>query len=132
MQEPTDERPKPARSGLIGRLRSTTRLTRLLIATGGFLLVVLLVFDGCSGVKTDQESAVATARVALENAEGGFVPDHVDVRLIRQGFPPQPAWAVVLVIRDPEGGRLAYLRRAAITVDARTGEVLEVDIAGSG
>ena len=126
----TPDNPQPAPDGQ--RLRSISRLTWLLSATGGLLFVVLFVFDGCSGVKIDQELAVTNARAALESAEGSFVPDHVDVRLIRQGFPPQAAWAVVLVIRDPEGKRFSYLRRAAITVDARTGEVLEVDIAGSG
>ena len=132
MPEPTSESPKPVSGGPLRRLVPRSRSARLLIATGGLLLVVLLVFDGCSGVEIDEERAVANARVALENAEGSFEPEFVDVRFIRQGFPPRPIWAVVLVIPDPEGGRNAYLRRAAITVDAGTGEVLEVDIAGSG
>ncbi len=132
MPEPTLDSPQPPPGGPLRHLSSVSRRSWLLLATGGLLLVVLFVFDGCSGVEIDEESAVDIARAALENAEGSFVPDHVDVRLIRQGFPPQARWAVVLVIRDPEGKRLAYLRRAAITVDARTGEVREIDIAGSG
>ena len=132
MPEPIPDNPHPAPDGLLRGLPSLSRRTWLLLATGALLLVVLFVFDGCSGVKIDEERAIVSARAALESAEGSFVPEHVDVRLIRQGFPPQARWAVLLVIPDPEGGRLAYLRRAAITVDARTGEVLKVDIAGSG
>lgn len=132
MPEPDPDSQQPAPSGLIRRLLAMSRLTKLLLATGGLLFVVLFFFDGCSGVEIGEEAAVATARAALENAEDSFVPDHVEVKLIRQGFPPQARWAVVLVIRDPEGGRQSYLRRAAVTVDARTGEVLEIDIAGSG
>lgn len=132
MSDPTHDDPKPAPASLIRRLLPTSRPARLLIAVGALLLVVLVVFDGCSGVEITEEQAVATARAALDDAEGGFIPERVEVKLIRQGFPPQPRWAVVFVIPDPEGGRSAYLRRAAITVNAATGELLEVDIAGSG
>lgn len=132
MTDPIPDSPTPAPGRLFWRLLPTSRPARLLIAVGALLLVVLFVFDGCSGVKTTEEQAVATARAALDSAEGGFVPERMEVRLIRQGFPPQPRWAVVFVIPDPEGDRSAYLRRAAITVNAATGEVLEVDIAGSG
>ncbi len=131
MTAPDPEGSSPERSGLLRRLLSMSGRGRLLIATGMLLLVALFVFDGCSGVEIDEEVAVAAARQALEESPDSFVPDFEDVRLIRQGFPPQPRWAVVLVIRDPEGGRSSYLRRAAVTVDARTGEVLEIDIAGS-
>ena len=131
MPEPTPDNPDPRPGGLLRRLLSISGRGRLLIATGGLLVVALFVFNGCSGVKIDEEVAIVTARQVLEDSPDSFVPDHVDVRMIRQGFPPQPRWAVVLVIRDPEGNRSAYLRRAAITVDARTGEVLEVDIASA-
>ncbi len=132
MIDPTPDNPEPAPRSLLGRLLPTSRPARLLISVGALLLVVLLVFDGCSGVEIDEETAIAAARAALEGAEESFVPERTEVRLIRQGFPPQPRWAVVLVIPAPDEGRSAYLRRAAVTVDARTGEVLELDIAGSG
>lgn len=132
MTDPSPDNPTPAPGGLLRRLLPTSRPARLLVSAGALLLVVLLVFDGCSGVEITEEQAVATARASLDSAEGSFVPERTEVRLIRQGFPPQPRWAVVFVIPDPEGGRSAYLRRAAITVDAATGAVIEVDIAGSG
>ncbi len=133
MADPTSDSPQPAPGSLLRRLLPTSRSARLLVAAGLLLLVVLVFFDGCSGVEIDEDRAVAAARAALDSAEGSFVPERTEVKLIRQGFPPRPRWAVVFVVPDPEGApRSAYLRRAAVTVDAATGEVVEVDIAASG
>lgn len=132
MNDPTPDKPEPAPGGVLRRLLPKSRPARLLVAVGALLLVVLFGFDGCSGVEVTEEQAVATARAAFEAAEGSFIPERTEVRLIRRGFPPQPRWAVVFVIPDPEGGRSAYLHRAAVTVNAATGEVMEVDIASPG
>ncbi len=99
----------------------------VLVGTGMLLLIILVFFDGCSGVDVEQEDALATARAALQTAPGSFEPDQSEIRLIRRGFPPRPAWAVVFTLTDPAGGRDDFLRQAAVVVDAGTGAVTEFE-----
>lgn len=100
----------------------------VLVGTGVLLVIILIFFDGCSGVEVEQEDALAAARAALDATPGSFEPDRSEIRLIRRGFPPRPAWAVVLTLTDPAGGRDAFLRQAAVIVDAATGTVTEVEL----
>lgn len=99
----------------------------VLIGTGVLLAIILIFFDGCSGVEVEEEAAVAAARAALDVTPDSFEPDRSEVRLIRRGFPPRPAWAVVFTLTDPAGGRNDFLRQAAIVVDAGTGAVVEFE-----
>lgn len=98
-----------------------------MVGTGVLLLVILIFFDGCSGVEVEQEDAIAAARAALDATPGSFEPDRSEIRLIRRGFPPRPAWAVVFTLTDPAGSRDDFLQQAAVVVDAGTGIVTELE-----
>ena len=104
----------------------------LLLGTGVLLAVLLIFFDGCSGIDVEQEDALVTARAALDATPGSFEPDRSEIRLIRRGFPPQPAWAVVFTQTDPAGGRDDFLRQAAVIVDAQTGVITELEFIEPG
>ena len=100
----------------------------LLLGTGVLLAILLIFFDGCSGIDVEQDDAMSAARAALDATPGGFEPDRSEIRLIRRGFPPRPSWAVVFTLTDPVGGRDDFLRQAAVIVDAVTGAVTEVEL----
>lgn len=104
----------------------------LLVGTGVLLAIILIFFDGCSGIEVDQEDAIAAARAVLDATPDSFEPDRSEIRLIRRGFPPRPSWAVVFTLTDPAGGRDDFLRQAAVVVDARTGAVAEFDLIEPG
>lgn len=99
----------------------------ILLGTGVLLAIILIFFDGCSGIDVEQEDALVTARAALDATPGSFEPDRSEIRLIRRGFPPRPAWAVVFTLTDPAGGRDDFLQQAAVVVDAQSGVVTELE-----
>ena len=115
--------PEPESRNLFNRLRSMPGRTKLLLATGVVLAISLIFFRGCSGVEVSEEDAVATARAEID-----FEPERTEARVLRQGFPTRPVWVVVFTVPDPEGGRDDFLRRAAVWVDAGTGELIDVEI----
>lgn len=115
--------PEPESRNLFDRFRSVPGRTKLLLATGAVLAVSFLFFQSCSGVEITEEEAVATARAEID-----FEPELTEARVLRQGIPTRPVWVVVFTIPDPEGGRNDFLRHAEVRVDARTGELLDVEI----
>lgn len=115
--------PEPESRNLFDRFRSVPGRTKLLLATGAVLAISLIFFRGCSGVEVSEEDAVATARAEID-----FEPERTEARVLRQGFPTRPVWVVVFTVPDPEGGRDDFLRRAAVWVDAGTGELIDVEI----
>ena len=114
---------EPESRNLFDRFRSVPGRTKLLLATGAVLAISLIFFRGCSGVEISEEDAVATARAEID-----FEPERTEARVLRQGFPTRPVWVVVFTVPDPEGGRDDFLRRAAVWVDAGTGELIDVEI----
>lgn len=124
MPEPeTDPQPNPKPRNLFDRLRSMPGRTKLLLAVGAMLAVSFLFFRSCSGIEITEEDAVATALAEID-----FEPERTEARVLRQGIPTRPVWVVVFTVPDPEGGRNDFLRHAAVRVDARTGELLDVEI----
>ena len=121
--DPTPEEPK----SLGGRIRSIPGRTKLLIAVG-VLLAFIFTTGRCSGVEIEKDQAIATARAALERSEGAFVPEQTAARIVHQGVPTTAVWVVVFTTSDPDGGRNDYLRRANVSIDARTGEVFDFAI----
>ena len=115
--------PEPESRNLFDRLRSMPGRTKLLLAVGVLLAVSFLFFRSCSGIEITEEDAVATARAEID-----FEPAETKARVLRQGIPTRPVWVVVFTVPDPEGGRNEFLRHAAVRVDARTGELLDVEI----
>ncbi len=104
--------------------------TKLLIALG-VLLVVIFATRSCSGVDITQEEAIAAARTALAAHPDAFEPARVEAKVLRQGFPPDPVWVVVLTVADPDGSSEDFLHHAGIWVDAKTAQVRQIDISGS-
>lgn len=104
----------------------TTSRTLLFIGAG--LLVVVFLLRGCSGVDISKEEAIAVATAAFEADEGYFEPEKTEARVLRQGIPTRAVWIVVFTVADPDGSRTEFLRHATVRVDARSGDVIEVDI----
>jgi hypothetical protein len=105
--------------------------TKLLIATG-VLLAVLFATRSCSGVDITEAEAVTAARAALAADPDAFEPTRVEAKILRQGFPPDPVWVVVLTVADPEGDSEDFLHHAGIWVDAATGQIRQIDVQSDG
>jgi hypothetical protein len=86
------------------------------------LLVILLVSRTCAQtrVSVSQEDAIATARTQVD-----FTPDGHNIRFLRRGVTQHPYWAVSLWTRRDDGNGLD--RVTVVVVDARSGDVSEVD-----
>ena len=85
-----------------------------LIALGLVLTRVL----GRTNPKVSKQDAVAVARPNVD-----FKPQGYNIRLLRQGIPPMPVWAVSFWIRKAGGG---YSKITLVLVDANSGRVVEV------
>jgi hypothetical protein len=85
-----------------------------LIALGLVLTRVL----GKTTPKVSKDDAVAVARPNVD-----FKPQGYNIRLVRQGIPPRPVWAVSFWIRKAAGG---FSRITIVLVDANSGRVMQV------
>jgi hypothetical protein len=85
-----------------------------LLALGLVLTRVL----GRTTPKVSKQEAVAVARPNVH-----FKPEGHNIRLVRQGVPPRPVWAVSFWIRKAGGG---YSRITLVLVDANSGRVMQV------
>ena len=85
-----------------------------LLALGLVLTRVL----GRTTPKVSKQEAVAVARPNVH-----FKPQGHNIRLVRQGVPPRPVWAVSCWIRKAGGG---YSRITLVLVDANSGRVMQV------
>ena len=52
-----------------------------------------------------------------------FKPQGYNIRLVRQGIPPRPVWAISFWIRKAGGG---FSRITIVLVDANSGRVMQV------
>jgi hypothetical protein len=86
-----------------------------LLALGLVLTRVL----GRTTPKVSKQEAVAVARPNVD-----FKPQGYNIRLVRQGIPPRPVWAVSFWIRKSGGG--GYSRITLVLVDANSGRVMQV------
>lgn len=85
-----------------------------LLALGLVLTRVL----GRTNTKVSKDDAIAVARPKVD-----FKPQGYNIRLVRQGIPPRPVWAVSFWIRKAGGG---YSRITVVLVDANNGRVVQV------
>lgn len=85
-----------------------------LLALGLVLTRVL----GRTNPKFSKQDAIAAARPNVD-----FKPQGYNIRLLRQGIPPRPVWAVSFWIRKAEGG---YSKITLVLVDANSGRVMQV------
>lgn len=86
-----------------------------LLALGLLLTRVL----GRTTPKLSKADAVAVARPNVD-----FKPQGYNIRLVRQGIPPRPVWAVSFWIRKSGGD--GYSRITLVLVDANSGRVMQV------
>lgn len=120
--EPEPARPEPARAkAMAQRFTAIPSRTKLLIATGVVLLIIVMFFQSCQNVEVKREEALATARSRVDFA--GVEPERAEAKLIRQGIPTTAQWVVVFRIQDPEGGSEDFLCHASVYIDATTGEL---------
>ena len=121
--------PEPESRNPFNRLKALPGRTKLFLVVG---VVLIIVFStrACSGVKIEEEEAIATALAAFEQSDNAFVPERTEARILRQGIPTSSVWVVVFTVADPDpdAGRNEFLRHAVVRVDASTGKVLAVDI----
>jgi hypothetical protein len=85
------------------------------------LLVLGLVLTRVLGRTTPKFSKQDAVAVARPNVD--FKPQGYNIRLLRQGIPPRPVWAVSFWIRKAGGG---YSRITLVLVDANSGQVMQV------
>jgi hypothetical protein len=85
-----------------------------LLALGLVLTRVL----GRTDTKVSKDDAIAVARPKVD-----FKPQGYNIRLVRQGIPPRPVWAVSFWIRKAGGG---FSRITIVLVDANSGRVMQV------
>jgi hypothetical protein len=74
-----------------------------------------------SQVRISEEQAIALAEDQVD-----FEPEHVQIRLLRQGLNSKPFWFVVLSVPTPKD-ESDFARLVQFRVDANTGEVEQVD-----
>ena len=86
-----------------------------LLALGLVLTRVL----GRTDTKVSKGDAIAVARTKVD-----FKPQGHNIRLLRQGIPPRPVWAVSFWIRKIGGG--GYSRITLVLVDANSGQIMQV------
>jgi hypothetical protein len=85
-----------------------------LVAIG--LVVTRVLHRG--GAQVSEERAVEAAR-----PYAGFTPEGHNIRLVRQGIPPRPVWAISFWIKNDAGDPT---RVTVVLVNADTGDVTEV------
>jgi hypothetical protein len=85
-----------------------------LLALGLVLTRVL----GTTNTKVSKGDAIAVARTKVD-----FKPQGHNIRLLRQGIPPRPVWAVSFWIRKAGGG---FSRITVVLVNANSGQVIQV------
>jgi hypothetical protein len=93
----------------------------VLAFVGGLLLLALVVSRTCGSQdkQISSEQAVAAAQAEID-----FEPDHTAVRFLRQGVPSRPYYGVSFSAGTE--GQPGY-RLTTVLVDARTGQVTQVD-----
>ena len=85
------------------------------------LLALGLVLTRVLGRTTPKVSKADAVAVARPNVD--FKPQGYNIRLVRQGIPPRPVWAVSFWIRKAAGG---FSRITLVLVDANSGRVMRV------
>jgi hypothetical protein len=85
------------------------------------LLALGLVLTRVLGRTTPKLSKADAVGVARPNVD--FKPQGYNIRLVRQGVPPRPVWAVSFWIRKAGGG---FSRITVVLVNANSGQIIQV------
>ena len=114
--------PEPESNSPLDRLKAFQRPTKLLIATGVFLLIGAVFFGGCRGVEIPREEAEATAQARIDFAS--LEPELIESRLLRQGIPASSRWIVVFKVLEPPGSDPKdFLCHGRVYIDAASGDL---------
>jgi hypothetical protein len=116
---PTDAGSEPAPSRDL-RDRPLGRILLLVVV----LAVAFVALKSCASRDTEVESDEAV-EIAREQVD--YEPDRVMVRFTPRGIDSVPHWAVSLTVTD-DAGNLEQV--TVVVVDARNGEVVEIDREG--
>jgi hypothetical protein len=86
------------------------------------LLLLGLVLTRVLGRTTPKVSKTDAVAIARPNVD--FKPQGYNIRLVRQGIPPRPVWAVSFWIRKAAGD--GYSKITLVLLDANSGRVMRV------
>jgi hypothetical protein len=88
------------------------------------LAVTFVAARGCqqSQVRITENQAIAKAEQRIP-----FKPEHIQVRMLRQGVPSRPFWIVSLSVPH-EGSTQVFDELAVVRVNANNGKVVDVRI----
>jgi hypothetical protein len=87
--------------------------------------VLVLAFFVARNCQQDQVRLVEDQAIVIAERQVNFEPERTQIRLLRQGLNSKPYWIVSLSIPGERKG--TYRRLATVQIDAKTGEVVDVD-----
>jgi uncharacterized membrane protein YkoI len=87
--------------------------------------VLVLAFFVARNCQQDQVRLTEDQAIVIAERQVNFEPERTQIRLLRQGLNSKPYWIVSLSI--PGERENTYRRLATVQIDAKTGEVVDVD-----
>jgi uncharacterized membrane protein YkoI len=87
--------------------------------------VLVLAFFVARNCQQDQVRLTEDQAIVIAERQVNFEPERTQIRLLRQGLNSKPYWIVSLSIPGERKG--TYRRLATVQIDAKTGEVVDVD-----
>jgi Peptidase propeptide and YPEB domain len=87
--------------------------------------VLVLAFFVARNCQQDQVRLTEDQAIVIAECQVTFEPERTQIRLLRQGLNSKPYWIVSLSIPGERKG--TYRRLATVQIDAKTGEVVDVD-----
>jgi uncharacterized membrane protein YkoI len=87
--------------------------------------VLVLAFFVARNCQQDQVRLTEDQAIVIAESQVNFEPERTQIRLLRQGLNSKPYWIVSLSI--PGEREDTFRRLATVQIDAKTGEVVDVD-----
>jgi uncharacterized membrane protein YkoI len=87
--------------------------------------VLVLAFFVARNCQQEQVRLTEDQAIVIAERQVSFEPERTQIRLLRQGLNSKPYWIVSLSIPGEREG--TYRRLATVQIDAKTGEVVDVD-----
>jgi uncharacterized membrane protein YkoI len=87
--------------------------------------VLVLAFFVARNCQQEQVRLTEDQAIVIAERQVNFEPERTQIRLLRQGLNSKPYWIVSLSI--PGEREDTYRRLATVQIDAKTGEVVDVN-----
>ena len=87
--------------------------------------VLVLAFFVARNCQQEQVRLTEDQAIVIAERQVNFEPDRTQIRLLRQGLNSKPYWIVSLSIPGERDD--TYRRLATVQIDAKTGEVVDVN-----